>query len=195
MMRCAILLLIVMAAMLVVASGVALAVTREGGPGNDSVLGTDGPDDLGGGVGNDSITGFGGKDVMWGGFLPPSLGAFPPNEVSPNNDSMIGGSDNDFMTGLDGSDQIVGGTGDDLLFDGEDAGGAYDVLVGGTGNDVLNPRNVPAGQDLTVCGAGTDVAYVDEADLVVGCEIVVVGDATEAQYEQYLKERGLQGRV
>ncbi len=108
---------------------------------------------------------------------------------------MIGGSDNDFMTGLDGSDQIVGGTGDDLLFDGEDAGGAYDVLVGGTGNDVLNPRNNnPAGQDLTVCGAGTDAAYVDEADLVVGCEMAV-GDATEAQYEQYLKERGLQGRV
>ncbi len=76
-MRRAILLLIVMAAMLVVASGVALAVTREGGPGNDSVLGTDGPDDLGGGVGNDSITGFGGKDVSgaacclraWGRFL------------------------------------------------------------------------------------------------------------------------------
>ena len=60
-------------------------------------------------------------------------------------------------------------------------------VVGGPGNDVLWPRNDPAGQDLTLCGAGTDIAYVDRADVIVGCEIVVFDDATEAEFEQYRK--------
>jgi Ca2+-binding RTX toxin-like protein len=110
---------------------------------------------------------------------------------------MIGGSDNDTLRPDMGSDQIVGGTGHDMLFDGEDVGGkGNDVLIGGTGNDVLFPRNNnPAGQDLTVCGAGTDVAYVDQADVVVGCERVLFRDSTPAEFNQYLAERGLQGRV
>jgi hypothetical protein len=48
-MREVILLLTVIAATLVVASGAALAVTTQGGPGNDVVLGTDGSDYLGAG--------------------------------------------------------------------------------------------------------------------------------------------------
>jgi hypothetical protein len=69
----------VMVATLVVASGAALAVTRVGGPGNDHVLGTAGPDDLVGGHGSDRIVGFGGYDVMFGGGAHPP----PPFEVSP----------------------------------------------------------------------------------------------------------------
>jgi Ca2+-binding RTX toxin-like protein len=190
------LLLTVLAATLALASGVALAVTRQGGPGNDVVLGTAGPDDLGGGSGSDAIIGFGGKDVMWGGLLPPRPGELPPPEVGPNNDdSMIGGSDNDMLRPNMGSDRIVGGSGDDILTDGENAGGSYDILKGGPGNDVLYPLNDPARQDLSVCGAGTDVAPVDRADVVVGCERVLFRDATDAEFEQYLAERGLLGRV
>jgi hypothetical protein len=37
---------------------------------------------------------------------------------------MIGGSDNDLMDGNLESDQILGGTGDDILLDGEREGGA-----------------------------------------------------------------------
>ena len=191
-MRRAILLLTVLAVTLVVASGVALAVTSQGGPGNDVVLGTDGPDDLGGGYGSDTIVGLGGKDFLWGGDRPPSPGAFPPPEVGPNNDDiMTGGTDNDFLWGNRGSDRIVGGTGDDILLDGESAGGAYDILIGSTGNDVLYPRNVPAGQDLAVCGGGMDVAHVDKADIVIGCERVRFRDPTNAELERYFKERGL----
>ena len=80
-MRRSILLLTVLAATLALASGVALAVTRQGGPGNDVVLGTNGPDDLGGGFGSDTIIGFGGKDVMWGGLLPRKQGELPPPET------------------------------------------------------------------------------------------------------------------
>jgi Ca2+-binding RTX toxin-like protein len=191
------LVLTVLVATLVVASGVALAVTKVGGPSNDGVLGTEGPDDLAGGLGSDSISGLGGNDVMWGGLLRPRPGEFPPPEVGPNNDDfMSGGSDNDFMTGDMGSDTIISGTGNDMLFDGEEAGGASDVLIGGPGNDVLVPLNdPPAGQDLIVCGAGTDVAHVDRSDVVVGCERVLFRDATETEFEQYLAERGLLERI
>ena len=75
-MRRAILLLTVMAATLVVASGVALAVTSQGGPGNDVVLGTDGTDELGGGYGSDTITGLGGKDYLWGAICLRARGHF-----------------------------------------------------------------------------------------------------------------------
>jgi hemolysin type calcium-binding protein len=193
-MRRAILLLTVMAAALVVASGVALAVTRVvGGPGNDVVLGTEGPDDLAGGGGSDSIIGFRGKDVLTGGLLAAKPGELPPPEGGPNNDDiMIGGSDNDLMDGNLGSDQILSGTGDDILVT---SGGGSAVFIGGTGNDVLWPRNEPASQDLTLCGAGTDVAHVDEVDVVVGCEEVWYRHPTDAEWAKYLAERGLQGRV
>jgi hypothetical protein len=46
-----------------------------------------------------------------------------------------------------------------------------------------------------VCGAGTDVAHVDGADVVVGCERVLFRFITEAEFKQYVAERGLQGRV
>ena len=194
-MREVILLLTVIAATLVVASGVALAVTTQGGPRNDVVLGTDGSDHLGGGVGSDTIIGSGGKDFMWGGDLPPGPGTdppFPPPEAGPNNDDiMTGGTGNDFMWGNMGSDRIVGGTGNDILLDGESAGGAYDILIGGAGNDFLWPRNTPAGQDLTLCGAGMDVAHVDNADIVIGCEMKWVRDPTNAEVNQYFKQRGL----
>jgi Ca2+-binding RTX toxin-like protein len=194
-MREVILLLTVIAATLVVASGVALAVTTQGGPRNDVVLGTDGSDHLGGGVGSDTIIGSGGKDFMWGGDLPPGPGTdppFPPPEAGPKNDDiMTGGTGNDFMWGNMGSDRIVGGTGNDILLDGESAGGAYDILIGGAGNDFLWPRNTPAGQDLTLCGAGMDVAHVDNADIVIGCEMKWFRDPTNAEVNEYFKQRGL----
>ncbi len=82
---------------------------------------------------------------------------------------MIGGSDNDLMDGNLESDQILGSTGDDILLDGELEGSSYNVLIAGPGNDVLWPRNDPVGQDLSWCGAGTDIAHVDRADVMVGC--------------------------
>jgi Ca2+-binding RTX toxin-like protein len=195
-MKHVILLLTVIAATLVIASGVALALTRVGGPGNDVVLGTEGPDDLGGGLGSDSIIGLGSKDVTWGGLPPPRPGELPPHEVGPNNDDrLIGGSNNDILRPNWGADHVLGGSGNDILTDGESVRGAHDVLIGGTGDDVLIPFNDPAGQDLSVCSAGRDVAYVDRSDVVVGCERVLFRSPTEAEFEHYLAERGLQGGV
>ncbi len=140
-MRRVLLLLTVMAAMLVMASGVALAATKFGGPGNDSLLGTNGPDQLFGGTGDDIID------------------------------------------GLSGPDRILGGSGDDLLFDGENRGGARDILIGGSGDDILFPGNAPPSQDVAICGTGTDTAFADPTDIVIGCERVLFRPPTAADFQ------------
>jgi hypothetical protein len=66
-MRRVILLLTVMAATLVLASGVALAVTKIGGPGPNTLRGTNGADHLLGNGGNDVLFALGGTDNLLGG--------------------------------------------------------------------------------------------------------------------------------
>src|SRR5918995_7245776 len=67
MMRRTILLMVTMALTLLVASGVALAVTKIGTDGPDTLMGTKGSDQLLGRGGTDWIEGRGGKDVISGG--------------------------------------------------------------------------------------------------------------------------------
>ena len=66
-MRGILLLLAVMALTLVVASGVALALIKDGGPGHDTLFGTKGSDTLSGRGGADRIDGRGGNDQISGG--------------------------------------------------------------------------------------------------------------------------------
>src|SRR3712207_2016658 len=66
-MRRVILLLTVMTATLVVASGVALAVNKVGTNGPDTLRGTNGDDNLLGKGGNDTLFGLGGRDNLRGG--------------------------------------------------------------------------------------------------------------------------------
>jgi Ca2+-binding RTX toxin-like protein len=66
-MRRAILLLVVMAAGLVLASGVALAVNKIGTQGRDFLKGTGGADNLVGRSDNDRIFSLAGKDNLIGG--------------------------------------------------------------------------------------------------------------------------------
>jgi Ca2+-binding RTX toxin-like protein len=70
-----------------------IALTVNGGDGNDLIRGGDGPDTLNGDNGNDSLTGFRGADTKNGG---------------PGNDTMI-------WNNGDGSDIMAGGDGDDLV--------------------------------------------------------------------------------
>ena len=60
------LLLAIMAVTLVVASGVALAVVRTGGPGDDYLRGTNGQDALSGRGGDDVLLGLRGDDALYG---------------------------------------------------------------------------------------------------------------------------------
>src|SRR5215217_5170259 len=66
-MRRVILLLTVMAATLVVASGVAWAVNKIGTNGPDTLRGTNGADNLLGNGGNDVLFGLAGRDTLLGG--------------------------------------------------------------------------------------------------------------------------------
>jgi Ca2+-binding RTX toxin-like protein len=146
------LLMAMMAVMVLVASGVAMAVTKIGGPGPNILRGTNGAD---------SLLGKGGKDGLFG-----LRGA----------DTLLGGTGNDLARGDRGSDSISGGRGNDLLIDGPTTEFSHDSLVGGGGNDVLDAFNKPAVRDTIVCGSGFDRVLADRKDVVASdCERVAVG--------------------
>jgi Ca2+-binding RTX toxin-like protein len=149
-MRRAIVLLATMALTLLVASGVAWAVIKVGGPGPDTLMGTKGPDTLAGRGSSDWIDGRAGKDVING-------GPGDDDPLSPAIGNLIGGS---------GADIISGGSGGDLMDDGGDS--AVDILYGGGGNDFIisSSYNRPAARDIVSCGAGRDFASVDPKDIV-----------------------------
>jgi Ca2+-binding RTX toxin-like protein len=177
-MKRTILLLVTMALTLLVASGVALAVTRIGTDGPDTLRGTNGADTLiglggndelfGGLRGNDNLIGGPGKDVVVGGTEAyRRLGG---------NKNLVGGSGNDFVAGGLGSDNVVGEGGNDYLSDGPLKDSSIDKTLGGEGTDVLTPVNKPAAKDIVSCGAGKDWALVDRKDVVAAdCEKVSVG--------------------
>ncbi|MBA3424593.1 MAG: hypothetical protein H0U04_08625 [Rubrobacter sp.] len=151
-MRRTILLMATMALTLLVASGVALAVTR---------IGTDGPDTLRGTKGSDQLFGMGGSDRING---------------RPGDDVILGGLGNDHdLYGGPGVDVISGGPGGDVLIDGPLREFAVDTLEGGAGNDDLVTYNGPPARDIVSCGAGRDAAFVDRKDIVSDdCERIVI---------------------
>ena len=66
-MRRVVLVLAAMALALLLASGVALAVTKVGTPRDDTISGTNGPDQIDGRAGDDDIFSRGGRDTLYGG--------------------------------------------------------------------------------------------------------------------------------
>jgi hypothetical protein len=189
-MRRTILLVATMALTVLVASGVALAVTKIGGPGPDVLRGTDHHDRLVGRGGPDTLFGLGADDCLLGGTGPDFLNGGPGNdrvlgggagcnaigrvqERPAASDVLNGGPGDDTLWGAAGADVISGGRGDDEMGDGEAHGGAIDTLSGGPGDDFIIPWNDPAGKDLVSCGGGHDEVFADRADVVSGdCEIV-----------------------
>lgn len=172
-MRRAILLLAVMAATLVMASGVALAVARAGGPGDDTLRGTNGTDALAGNGGDDDLLGFRGTDALSGGEGRDAV--LGGNEVGPRagDRALAGGPGGDFVGGGKGSDALSGGTGDDFVFTGppfgEDADDV-DAVNAGDGRDAILAKNGPAARDVVECGRGFDRVLVDGKDLTRHCE-------------------------
>ncbi len=185
-MRRVILLLTAMAATLVVASGVALAVTKIGGPGPDTLRGTHGDDRLVGLGGNDKLFAQRGDDILLGGPGKDVLTAETDRGRSFGGDkNMDGGPANDFVFGGKGSDNIVGGGGNDYLIDGYELNPNKDALSAGEGNDVLWVWNRPAGEDVVSCGRGFDRVFADRDDtLAPDCEKVFVGwDSVDEFFE------------
>jgi Ca2+-binding RTX toxin-like protein len=183
-MRRLVLLLTVMAAALVMASGVALAVTKLGTNGHDVLRGTDGKDNLLGLGGQDDIFGKGGSDNLVGG--PGKDNVLGGDERPGGGDkNLAGGPGNDLVLGGKGSDNIVGEDGNDGAFGARGA----DKILGGDGNDVLLSVlfgvNAPADRDVVACGDGFDRVLADRKDTVArDCEKVVVGlDSADRFFE------------
>jgi len=174
-MRRTIVLLSTMALTLLVASGVALAVTRIGTDGPDTLRGTKGDDNLLGQGGNDTFVGLGGTDNLLGGTGKDLMYGGYKDATGTGDDILVGGSGNDAIFGSQGSNNIVGEEGNDLLVDGNEPKPKKDTIYAGAGTDVVIAWNRPAGMDLVVCGSGYDRVAADTLDKVArDCEKVSV---------------------
>lgn len=115
-------------------------ITR--GNGNNTIVGTSGPDVIIAGGGNDVVRGRGGRDRICGDTGQDTLrGGGNDDDVSggPGKDELRGGAGDNRLSGQEGDDYIRGGDGDDRFNGGEDSdGGDEDVCdLSGGGNDRL----------------------------------------------------------
>jgi Ca2+-binding RTX toxin-like protein len=79
-------------------------------------------------------------------------------------EKIVGTKFADHINALGGDDVVLGWAGPDKIRGGNDK----DQQYGGRGNDVIYSEG--GFRDLVNCGKGTDTAYVDSKDRVVGCE-------------------------
>jgi Ca2+-binding RTX toxin-like protein len=179
-----ILLLVMIAAMVVVSSGVALAVNKVGTNGPDTLRGTNGADNLLGKGGNDVLYSLAGRDNLLGGEGKDWVLGGNKRRPLGGNKTLVGGPGNDVIaTGL-GSDKAVGGAGNDFLFEEKTRGLSTDTYSGDPGNDVLVVNNKPANKDIVACGSGFDRVLVDSKDVVASdCEQVSLNLSDQKFFE------------
>ena len=197
MMRRTILLMATMALTLLVASGVALAVTRIGTDGPDTLRGTKGNDDLIGKGGNDKLLALAGNDTLLGGPGKDTVNGGSLARPFRGDKQLVGGPGNDLVQGGLDSDNVVGQEGNDLLIDGDNGDVSApqpDNLAGGEGNDVIGSINKPADVDVIVCGSGFDRVLVDRIDVVApDCEKVFVGFGSVEEFEESIPQSFFEG--
>ena len=133
-MRRTMLLLATITLTLLVASGVALAVTKIGTDGPDTLRGTNGDDNLLGKGANDVLYALGGRDNLLGGSGKDYV--LGGNERIPlgGDKNLAGGPGNDGVYGGIGSDKVVGGPGNDFIL--SDLGS--DSVAGEEGRDFID---------------------------------------------------------
>jgi Ca2+-binding RTX toxin-like protein len=175
-MRRIVLLLVVMAATLVVASGVAMAVNKIGTNGPDTLRGTNGDDNLSGRGGNDVLYSLAGRDNLLGGAGKDCLLCVTPQyRFFAGGKNLLGGPGNDFIWAGKGSDNVAGGEGNDLLPDDGVREFSEDRFSGGPGDDVIDVLHYRSARDRVVCGSGFDRVAANKKDVVApDCEKVVV---------------------
>jgi Ca2+-binding RTX toxin-like protein len=118
-MRQTALLLTTMAAIVVLASGVALAALVEGDDRDNILIGTPSADTIKGYGGDDRVRSLAGPDEVYGGT---------------GRDKLRGGGDSDLLSGQRGNDGLFGGPGEDDLY----GGTGSDKLTGGKTDDIDN---------------------------------------------------------
>jgi Ca2+-binding RTX toxin-like protein len=181
--------LLVLAAMalaLLLASGVAWAVTKIGTDGPDTLRGTHGDDNLIGKRGNDRLFSLNGRDTLLGGPGKDYVISGNEQRSGGGDKNLLGGPGNDIVLGGWGSDKVVGGEGNDLLADGRPRDVALDIVSGEAGTDVIfvaSLRLKASAEDIVTCGSGFDRVLADTKDVVApDCEKVVLfrgGSASE----------------
>ena len=194
-MRRTMLLLATMALTLLVASGVALAVTRIGTDGPDTLRGTKGDDNLIGKGANDTLLSLAGDDTLLGGPGKDVVNGGSLAQPFAGNKNLVGGEGNDVVQGGLGSDNVLGGEGNDFMVDGEfEPPFVKYILSAGEGNDVLNVANKPAGKDIVTCGSGFDRVLADSKDVVApDCEKVSIGPAGADEFFNSIPQSFIEG--
>jgi len=137
-----------MSVALLLASGVALAVSKSGGNGDDVLKGTDGRDTISGGGGDDLIYGKDERDRLYG-----DSGA----------DEVHGNRGDDQIFGGQGVDKAFGGQGDDFINLLDEHGG--DQADCGPGNDEvhIDPDDVVPELSPTAPGPECEAIFASEA--------------------------------
>src|SRR5918994_5085834 len=182
-------LLTTMALTLLVASGVALAVTKIGPDGPDTLMGTNGDDNLIGKGGNDDLYALNGRDTLVGGPGKDIVADAPRGVWRRGDKNLQGGPGNDLVFGARGSDNVLGDAGNDFLIDGPTHESSLDKVSGGDGNDVLLVDNAPAAKDIATCGGGFDRVLADSKDLVASdCERVRIVHGSREEVKQQEEE-------
>jgi Ca2+-binding RTX toxin-like protein len=196
-MRRTIVLLATISLTLLVASGVALAVTKIGTNGPDTLRGTNRADQLVGKGGNDKLLALAGNDTLLGGPGKDIVNGGSLERPFGGDKNLVGGPGNDLVQGGLDSDNVVGQEGNDLLVDGDNAdisAPQKDNLAGEDGNDVLASINEPADVDVIVCGSGFDRVLVDRKDVVApDCEKVFVGLGSVDAFSNSIPESFFEG--
>jgi Ca2+-binding RTX toxin-like protein len=183
--------------------------TLDGGTGNDSLDAGAGDDTVNGGEGDDSLDGgsnqysdgsqLDGADTYSGGAgldtidyhyrLTPLVvtldgaaddgAAGEKDNVGPDVESVIGGSEGDRLVGSGADNNLDGRGGDDLL----DGGDGNDTLDGGAGTPGDDSLTAGAGNDALTAGPGDDSlksqAGADTADGGGGADTVDGGDGAD----------------
>ena len=149
--------------------GLGIAVTANGGAGNDTIVGGVGSETLNGDSGNDQILAGGGNNIVTDGtgndLVDLTENSAPlAYTTGGGNDTVLGTSFNDSLTGSTGNDRLEGRGGNDTLDgnpgsdellgqDGSDtaiwnSGDGSDVIEGGSGDSDLVQANGSAGPDF-----------------------------------------------
>jgi Ca2+-binding RTX toxin-like protein len=142
---------IVVALIVALSAGTALAKEFIGTAGPDNLNGTDNADTMFGRMGNDRVAAAGGPDEATG---------------NQGNDAVYGEQGNDTLKGDLGDDFVSGGGGGDTIYGGPDD----DRMRGVDGNDNIFAAGDASNRDYVDCGADRDTAHVDSNDIVDGVE-------------------------
>ncbi|MBA3390764.1 MAG: hypothetical protein WKF28_05950 [Rubrobacteraceae bacterium] len=143
---------VLMAVLLSLTAGVAVAKTFNGTSGNDRLKGTDKADTMRGYAGNDQISGRRGSDFI---------------NAGPGNDLVFGDKGNDTIEGKTGRDELHGGAGNDTIFAGNDS--ATDYVFCNAGDDEAHIK----ANDL-IDGDVSGQSLLDGLNTATSCETIFV---------------------